>query len=55
MCGYGIRSYWIPVNNIDGTVYLGDIPVDGSDKGKLVLFKLDNNQPLVVKSNNAEL
>ena len=38
-------------SNIDGTVYLGDIPVDGSDKGKLVLFKLDNNQPLVVKSN----
>ena len=49
--GYGIRSTGFTVSNIDGTVYLGDIPVDGSDKGKLVLFKLDNNQPLVVKSN----
>ena len=49
--GYGIRSTGFSVSNIDGTVYLGDIPTDGTTKGKLVLFKLDNNQPLVVKSN----
>ena len=49
--GYGIRSTGFSVSNIDGTVYLGDIPTEGTTKGKLVLFKLDNNQPLVVKSN----
>ena len=46
--GYGIRSTGFTVNDIDGTLYLGDIPTAGTSFGKLVFFKLVNNLPLIV-------
>lgn len=48
--GYGIKSTGFTVSNISGTVYLGDIPITGTDTGRLVFFKLENNLPLVVKN-----
>ena len=48
--GYGVRSTGFTVSNIDGTVYLGDIPISGTTTGKIVFFKLENNLPLIVKN-----
>ena len=48
--GYGVRSTGFSVSGIDGTLYLGDIPIAGTTVGKLVFFKLVNNLPLVVKN-----
>ena len=48
--GYGVRSSGFTVNGIDGTLYLGDVPTDGTTVGKIVFFKLVNNLPLVVKN-----
>lgn len=48
--GYSIKSTGFTVSGIQGTVYLGDIPID-DEKGRLVLFRLENNQPLIVKNN----
>lgn len=48
--GYGIRSTGFNVSNISGTIYMGDIPIAGSDVGKIIFFKLENNLPLVVKN-----
>ena len=48
--GYGVRSSGFTVSGIDGTLYLGDVPTDGTNVGKIVFFKLVNNLPLVVKN-----
>ena len=48
--GYGVRSSGFTVNGIDGTLYLGDVPTEGTTVGKIVFFKLVNNLPLVVKN-----
>ena len=48
--GYGIRSTGFNVSNISGTIYMGDIPIAGTDVGKIIFFKLENNLPLVVKN-----
>ena len=48
--GYTVKSAGFTVNGIQGTVYLGDIPIDDAS-GRLVLFKLENNEPLIVKNN----
>ena len=48
--GYGVRSTGFTVSGIDGTLYLGDVPTDGTNVGKIVFFKLVNNLPLVVKN-----
>ena len=48
--GYTVKSTGFTVNGIQGTVYLGDIPIDDAS-GRLVLFKLENNEPLIVKNN----
>ncbi len=48
--GYGIKSTGFTVSNINGTVYLGDVPISGTTTGRLVFFKLENNLPLIVKN-----
>lgn len=48
--GYTVKSTGFTVNGIQGTVYLGDIPIDDAS-GRLVLFRLENNEPLIVKNN----
>jgi hypothetical protein len=48
--GYSVKSTGFTVSGIQGTVYLGDIPIDDV-RGRLVLFRLENNEPLIVKNN----
>ena len=48
--GYGIKSTGFTVSNINGTVFLGDVPITGTTTGRLVFFKLENNIPLIVKN-----
>ena len=48
--GYGIKSTGFTVSNINGTVFLGDVPITGTTTGRLVFFKLENNMPLIVKN-----
>ena len=48
--GYGIRSSGFTVNDIDGTLYMGDVPTAGTTVGKIVFFKLVNNLPLIIKN-----
>ena len=48
--GYSVKSTGFTVSGIQGTVYLGDIPID-DERGRLVLFRLENNEPLIVKNN----
>tara|TARA_B100000029_G_scaffold198834_1_gene197177 strand:- start:480 stop:2354 length:1875 start_codon:yes stop_codon:yes gene_type:complete len=48
--GYGIKSTGFTVSNINGTIYLGDVPISGTTTGRLVFFKLENNLPLIVKN-----
>ena len=48
--GFSIKSSGFTYANVEGTVYVGDIPID-SKKGRLVFFKLENNVPLIVKTN----
>ena len=48
--GYSIKSSGFTVSGIQGTVYLGDLPINDSI-GRLVFFKLENNLPLIVKNN----
>lgn len=48
--GYTVKSTGFTVSGIQGTVYLGDVPIDDV-RGRLVLFRLENNEPLIVKNN----
>jgi len=48
--GYSIKSSGFTYANVEGTVYIGDQPID-SKKGRLVFFKLENNVPIIVKTN----
>ncbi len=48
--GYSIKSSGFNITGTDGTVYIGDVPID-TTKGRLVFFKLENNTPIVIKSN----
>jgi len=48
--GYSIKSSGFTYANVEGTVYIGDQPID-SKKGKLVFFKVENNVPIIVKTN----
>jgi len=52
LVGYNIRSSGFTVSGISGTVYLGDQPNKGLEKGKLFLFKLNSpSEPIIVKQN----
>jgi hypothetical protein len=52
LIGYNIRSSGFTVSGISGTVYLGDQPNKGLEKGKLFLFKLNSpSEPIIVKQN----
>lgn len=48
--GYSVRSTGFTVDGIDGTLYLSDIPISKTT-GRIFFFKLENNEPVIVKSN----
>ena len=48
--GYSVRSTGFTVDGIGGTLYLADIP-STSTRGRIVFFKLENNEPVIVKNN----
>lgn len=48
--GYNIKSTGFSILNVDGTVYLSDVPID-SEKGTIFFFVLKDNVPFIVKNN----
>tara|TARA_A200000113_G_scaffold221109_1_gene232412 strand:+ start:1640 stop:3511 length:1872 start_codon:yes stop_codon:yes gene_type:complete len=48
--GYSVRSTGFEVSGIGGKLYLADIPISKT-RGKIIFFKLENNEPIIVKNN----
>jgi hypothetical protein len=48
--GYNIKSTGFTILNVDGTVYLSDVPIDDK-KGTIFFFVLKNNLPFIIKNN----
>lgn len=48
--GFSIKSSGFTYANVQGPVYIGDQPID-SKTGKLIFFRLENNIPIIVKTN----
>ena len=48
--GYSVRSTGFTVDGIGGTLYLADIPTS-KNRGRIIFFKLENNEPVIVKNN----
>lgn len=54
--GYNLRSSGFKISGVSDTVYLSDIPNVDLKMGKLVIFKLsDDNKPIVVRKNAGEI
>jgi hypothetical protein len=50
--GYSVRSTGFTVDGIGGTLYLADVPsTSTSTRGRIIFFKLENNEPVIVKNN----
>lgn len=48
--GYNIKSTGFNILNVDGTVYLSDVPID-NEKGTIFFFVLKDNLPFIIKNN----
>jgi hypothetical protein len=48
--GYNIKSTGFTILNVDGTVYLSDVPIDDK-KGTIFFFILKDNLPFIIKNN----
>jgi hypothetical protein len=48
--GYNIKSTGFSILNVDGTVYLSDVPID-EKKGTIFFFVLKDNLPFIIKNN----
>lgn len=48
--GFSIKSSGFTYANVQGPVYIGDQPID-SKTGRLIFFRLENNIPIIVKTN----
>ncbi len=48
--GYNIKSTGFTILNVDGTVYLSDVPIDDK-KGNIFFFVLKDNLPFIIKNN----
>ncbi len=48
--GYNIKSTGFGIKDVDGTVYMSDVPVD-EEKGEIFFFVLKNNEPFIIKNN----
>jgi len=50
MTGYNIKSTGFNIKDVEGTVYLSDIPID-DEKGSIFFFRIKNNLPVMVSKN----
>ena len=48
--GYNIKSTGFGIKDVDGIVYMSDVPVD-EEKGEIFFFVLKNNEPFIIKNN----
>jgi hypothetical protein len=48
--GYNIKSTGFGIKDVDGTVYMSDVPVD-EERGEIFFFVLKNNEPFIIKNN----
>jgi hypothetical protein len=48
--GYNIKSTGFTIQNVDGVVYLSDVPIDDK-RGTIFFFILKENLPFIVKNN----
>lgn len=48
--GYNIKSTGFSILNVDGTVYLSDVPIDDKT-GTIFFFVLKDNVPFIIKNN----
>lgn len=48
--GYNIKSTGFSVKDVDGTVYMSDVPIDDTS-GTIFYFTLKDNLPFIVKNN----
>jgi hypothetical protein len=48
--GYNIKSTGFNILNVDGTVYMSDVPIDDK-KGTIFFFVLKDNLPFIIKNN----
>jgi len=47
--GYNIKSSGFTIENINGTLYMSDVPIDETN-GSIFFFRLENNVPSIVKN-----
>ena len=48
--GYSIKSTGFTIADLEGTIYMADIPIS-TTSGRIFFFRLDRNEPIVVKNN----
>ena len=48
--GYNIKSTGFTIKDVDGIVYMSDVPID-AEKGEIFFFVLKNNEPFIIKNN----
>jgi len=48
--GYSIKSTGFTINGVSDIIYMADLQVD-SNFGKIFFFKLENNEPVIIKNN----
>ena len=48
--GYNIKSTGFTIQNVDGVVYLSDVPIDDKE-GTIFFFVLKDNLPFIIKNN----
>ena len=48
--GYSIKSSGFTIDGLEGTIYMADIPTS-KIKGRIFFFKLEKNEPILVKNN----
>lgn len=49
--GYSIKSSGFYIDGVSDIVYMGDVQTGDSSTGRLFFFKIENNVPVIVKSN----
>jgi hypothetical protein len=48
--GYSVKSSGFTIDGLEGTIYMADIPTS-KIKGRIFFFKLEKNEPILVKNN----
>jgi hypothetical protein len=48
--GYSVKSTGFKIDGVSDTIYMADIPNKDRKNGRIFFFKLENNQPVVVRN-----